>query len=408
MGASKDQVLTWTGSTWAPSSMTEGLFKVNNNSIVYNSPSDFGKDFLVNTNQVNRSSGNEYKMMFIPSKEGAFRVGYISNLNWNIGNVGNRSFAVGSNTKAIGTSSAAMGSETIAFGDFSTAMGDGTEASGLSSTAMGSSTVASGHYSTAMGINAEAVGLVSTAMGWNTKASGDYSTAMGSRSQALASNSTVIGDNITLNSNARGSMYLADASRDHESDKDTRGGINRFYARFDGGYWFATSGTTDVGVYMNSGGNSWSSISDSTKKENYLQADGKSFLDKIGQMKLGSWNYKGQDKSQYRHYGPMAQEFHAYFGNDGIGVIGNDTTISTADIDGVMMIAIQALIKENEELKQKNELLEQQQEVLATEVSTLKNAQQNTEVLLLEIQAGLNAQNKGDDVNYEDLEALHK
>jgi len=67
-------------------------------------------------------------------------------------------------------------------------------------------------------------------------------------------------------------------------------------------------------------------------------------------MRLGSWNYKIQDK-QKRHYGPMAQEFHANFGNDGMGKIGNDTTIATADIDGVMMIAIQALIKEKEALK---------------------------------------------------------
>ena len=47
----------------------------------------------------------------------------------------------------------------------------------------------------------------------------------------------------------------------------------------------------------------------------------------------------------------MAQEFHTNFGHDGIGKIGSDTTIATADIDGVMMIAIQALIKEKEALK---------------------------------------------------------
>jgi hypothetical protein len=87
-----------------------------------------------------------------------------------------------------------------------------------------------------------------------------------------------------------------------------------------------------------------SSLSDSTKKENFLEADGNTFLKRIAGMQLGSWNYKVQDK-QKRHYGPMAQEFHANFGNDGIGRIGNDTPIASADIDGVMMIALQALEK---------------------------------------------------------------
>jgi hypothetical protein len=70
-------------------------------------------------------------------------------------------------------------------------------------------------------------------------------------------------------------------------------------------------------------------------------------------MRLGSWNYKDQDKTKFRHYGPMAQEFYKNFGNDGIGIIGNDTTIATADMDGVLMIAIQALNNEKDQLKQK-------------------------------------------------------
>ena len=46
-------------------------------------------------------------------------------------------------------------------------------------------------------------------------------------------------------------------------------------------------------------------------------------------MTLESWNYKGHDPSQFRHYGPTAQEFFAAFGDDGFGVVGTDTT-STA------------------------------------------------------------------------------
>ena len=409
MGANADQVLKWDGNEWTPSDASEGFFVANNNSIVYNDPSNFGKEFLVNTEDVNYNSTTEYKMMFIPSKEGAFRAGYSGNTNWDIDSIGDASFAVGreakatgsrsfasgyrsiasrqysvamgdrteasgtssvalgSQTEASGASSVAMGYQTKALNSYSTALGRLTEASGLQSIALGYGTEASGHTSFAMGVETIASGNRSIAMGGYTKATGNFSTAMGVEtiasgntsiamgqgSEALADNSTVIGKNIRLTSAAVGSIYLADASRTVEADRDTRTMNNRFYSRFDNGYYFYTSGASNIGASMVGGANSWSTISDSTKKENFLEADGKSFLEKIGQMKLGSWNYKGQDKETFRHYGPMAQEFYAYFGNDGIGTIGNDTTIASADIDGVMMIAIQALIKENEELKQK-------------------------------------------------------
>lgn len=81
-------------------------------------------------------------------------------------------------------------------------------------------------------------------------------------------------------------------------------------------------------------------------------------------MKIGTWNYKTQDKS-IRHWGTMAQEFYANFGKDVFGTIGNDTTIASADIDGVMMAAIKALILENKTLQKKNEQLEAKLEQIA-------------------------------------------
>jgi hypothetical protein len=83
-------------------------------------------------------------------------------------------------------------------------------------------------------------------------------------------------------------------------------------------------------------------------------------LGKIGKIWLGSWNYKGQDPKEFRHYGPMAQEFFAAFGNDGIGTSGNDVTLSSADVDGVSLIAIKALIARTDELqKQVKEIREE-------------------------------------------------
>ena len=52
-----------------------------------------------------------------------------------------------------------------------------------------------------------------------------------------------------------------------------------------------------------------------------------------------------------RHYGPMAQDFYAAFGNDGVGTIGTPTTINSGDMAGILMIAVQALEKQNREMK---------------------------------------------------------
>ena len=50
----------------------------------------------------------------------------------------------------------------------------------------------------------------------------------------------------------------------------------------------------------------------------------------------------------------MAQDFFAAFGHDGLGAIGTDTTITSTDIDGILMIAAQALEKRTEALRAEN------------------------------------------------------
>ncbi len=79
-------------------------------------------------------------------------------------------------------------------------------------------------------------------------------------------------------------------------------------------------------------------------------------LGKIRGLSLTSWNFIGHDPEQFRHYGPMAQDFFAAFGHDGIGTIGTDTTITSTDMDGILMIAAQALEKRT--VKQEKRALE--------------------------------------------------
>jgi hypothetical protein len=93
--------------------------------------------------------------------------------------------------------------------------------------------------------------------------------------------------------------------------------------------------------------------SDKTQKENFQPVDGEEVLGKIRGFELSSWNFIGHDPKEFRHYGPMAQDFFAAFGHDGVGQIGSETTINSGDIAGILMIAVQALGKRTAELKQK-------------------------------------------------------
>jgi hypothetical protein len=112
----------------------------------------------------------------------------------------------------------------------------------------------------------------------------------------------------------------------------------------------------------------FTAVSDKTKKENFHPVDGEEVLGKIRGFELSSWNFIGHDPKEFRHYGPMAQDFFVAFGHDGVGQIGTETTINSGDLAGILMIAVQALEKRTAELKQK----EAQIAVLQWEVIDLK------------------------------------
>ena len=128
-------------------------------------------------------------------------------------------------------------------------------------------------------------------------------------------------------------------------------------------------GNTDVTVIE--GQVAFTASSDKTKKENFEPVDGEEVLGKIRGFELTSWNFIGHDPKEFRHYGPMAQDFFAAFGQDGVGQIGTETTINSGDLAGILMIAVQALEKRTAELKQK----EAQIAVLESQVEELKAKQ---------------------------------
>jgi hypothetical protein len=272
------------------------------------------------------TSGTGNKLIWYGNK-GAFRAGNVNIFSLSPGdqsdrkNVGFYSFAAGTNTQASGDNSTALGNACFARGRNATAIGYYNSANGENSTAIGTSVMASGQFSTAMGYSASTEGYI-------------------------------------------GSFVIGDASR-YSPDLTVRStNHNQFTTRFSGGYqlWttLASTGFPAIGVELKPNANAWSTISDSTRKENFLAADGVDFLKKISQMRIGSWNYKGQAPQKFRHYGPMAQDFFAAFGRDSLGTIGEEKSINQADFDGVNLIAIKALITENEQLKSELERLKEQ------------------------------------------------
>lgn len=108
--------------------------------------------------------------------------------------------------------------------------------------------------------------------------------------------------------------------------------------------------------------------SDRNLKENFEPVDGAEVLRKICGMNLTSWNYIGDDKTRFRHYGPMAQDFFAAFGQDAIGTVGTSTTINSGDQSGVMLSAIQELARK---LEAKDAEVRELQKTVA-QVSTLQ------------------------------------
>ena len=337
--------------------------------------------------------------------------------------------SMGQSTSAVGTNSVAMGNATLASGPNSTALGIGaqtgpaaqaaismgqsTSAIGTNSVALGNATLASGPFSTAMGFTSQATGIYATAMGFQGLASGAGSTAQGFQAQATGENAIAIGYQVLAsgkNSTAMGSSVSTNGKTGSFIIGDGRTNTralntadNQMLMIFGGGFILRTEpvdlSNVGVGVALPPSGNAWTTISDSTRKENFRTADGAAFLKKIGQMRLGSWNYKGQDVRTLRHYGPMAQDFFAAFGHDALGTIGEDKTINQADFDGVNLIAIKALIQEVEQLKAANQQLKADNGQLRTQLESTRQQGQQVEDRLSKLEALLINQPASPSVN---------
>jgi hypothetical protein len=243
----------------------------------------------------------------------------------------------------------------------------------------------SGAFNTAAGFQAllsNTEGNVNTASGWNALAS-----------NTIGSDNTASGYNALL-SNTTGELNTASgvgALRDNTTgSSNTASGYRALFSNITGAFNTAigygadvtfgadlTNATViganavvdasnkirlgDAQVTVIEGEVGFTASSDRNKKENFRPVNAEEVLAQIRRLSLTSWNFIGHDPRRFRHYGPMAQDFFAAFGHDGIGTIGTPTSITSTDMDGVLMIAAQALEKRT--LKQEERSMEQAKEI---------------------------------------------
>lgn len=123
-------------------------------------------DFIVGSYQLDdTTTGTEDNRMFFDGSKGAFRAGNVTGTEWDDGNVGIVSTAMGIGTTASGLHSTAFGHYTQATGEDSTAMGHLTRATADYATSMGRYTRATGSDSLSAGRSAEVSGASSIGVG---------------------------------------------------------------------------------------------------------------------------------------------------------------------------------------------------------------------------------------------------
>ena len=139
---------------------------------------------------------------------------------------------------------------------------------------------------------------------------------------------------------------------------------NQFAVRARGGVSFkvgapAITDPTNVGYVSNAtdatpgcslpagGAASWSCTSDRNTKEAIKAISPKAILAKVASLPLSTWQFKGTER---RHLSPMAQDFWAAFG---LGL--NDKTITSSDVSGVALAAVQGLnVKLSQQIQRKD------------------------------------------------------
>lgn len=112
--------------------------------------------------------------------------------------------------------------------------------------------------------------------------------------------------------------------------------------------------TNGNGAYLTQGG-TWTNTSSKIKKEDFSDVNGLELLQKILQIPIQKWKYKGTNEY---HIGPVAEDFYKLFG---LGT--DDKGISTVDPAGIALTAIKEqqkmIIQLQEEINKLKSIIQQ-------------------------------------------------
>ncbi len=192
--------------------------------------------------------------------------------------------------------------------------------------------------------------------GFSDGGSAGQNTIIGSKSDVGSSfitNSAAIGYNVTVSSNNE--MVFGNSSV-------TKWGYGRNVAAGN-----AVEIQCGAGYEALANGGGWSYVSDKRMKENFQQIDENMILQKVINLPITEWSYIA-DSGHIRHIGPMAQDFHLAFHMD------NDSLhIPEAAAGNIALVAIKALDKQMQDIRQKNTDLTRQNQVMQERNAELQN-----------------------------------
>ncbi len=241
------------------------------------------------------------------------------------------------------------------------AMGDGSRVMNRFAVALGQSVTASGSCAFAIGLQTEAKGANSFAGGEESTSNYPSSFAFGKKCYTYGSNSIALGYTVLSKTGAFGFS-------DNASDELFEAEENTFSVRASNGVYLYSSSDLLAGVELAPGAGAWATISDINRKENFNPINAEEVLQQLTALPITRWNYKTQ-ATTIQHIGPMAQDFYKAFK---LGGAGNDTTITTTDIDGVNMLAIQALAERSKTQKNEIEYLKIENELLKNRLAQIE------------------------------------
>jgi trimeric autotransporter adhesin len=212
---------------------------------------------------------------------------------------------------------------------------------------------------------ANTTGNSNSAFGYNSlyiNTTGDFNTAIGEsalRYNTTGSNNTAIGYDAgpqPFVPNLVNTTCIGDEARVTTSNTMVFGNGDVVHWAFGKNTTFVnaaldvgSNSTNGNGAYLTLGG-TWTNTSSRKKKENFSDINGLELLQKIIQLPVQKWKYKGT--GEY-HIGPVAEDFYKLFG---LGT--DDKGISTVDPAGIALAAIQ---EQQRMIEKQNKLIEQLQ-----------------------------------------------